>query len=113
MFAGFWLRVNRPKLYGNCAFPQNSHTRRLGEITVFYAVSPNFTEYIISNFLYRNNKMLDGMSRTICFFNDKGYFLSRHEIYKSAEEILKVVTYIDGIYLFKVSNRNTRNTYAA
>ena len=44
------------------------------------------------------------------FFNDKGYFLSRHEIYKSAEEILKVVTYIDSIYLFKVSNRNTRNT---
>ena len=27
-----------PKLYGNCAFPQNSHTRKLGKITVFYAV---------------------------------------------------------------------------
>ena len=28
----------RPKLYGNCAFPQNFHTRKLGKITVFYAV---------------------------------------------------------------------------
>ena len=26
------------KLWGNCAFPQNFHTRKLGEITVFYAV---------------------------------------------------------------------------
>ena len=28
----------RPKLYGNRAFPQNFHTRKLGEITVFFAV---------------------------------------------------------------------------
>ena len=28
----------RPKLCGNCAFPQNFHTRELGEISVFYAV---------------------------------------------------------------------------
>ena len=28
----------RPKLCGNCAFPQNFHTRRSGEITIFYAV---------------------------------------------------------------------------
>ena len=27
----------RLKLCGNCAFLQNSHTRKLGEITVFYA----------------------------------------------------------------------------
>ena len=26
---------NRPKLYGNCAFPQNFHTRNLGKITGF------------------------------------------------------------------------------
>ena len=32
------FQANRPKLYGNCAFPQNSHTRKLGENTVFYAV---------------------------------------------------------------------------
>ena len=30
--------ANRPKLCGNCAFPQNFHTRKLGEITVFYDV---------------------------------------------------------------------------
>ena len=27
-----------PKLCGNCAFPQNFYTRKLGEITAFYAV---------------------------------------------------------------------------
>ena len=27
------------KLCGNCVFPQNFHTRKLGEITVFYAVT--------------------------------------------------------------------------
>ena len=32
------FRVIRPKLCGNCAFPQNCHTRELGEITVFFAV---------------------------------------------------------------------------
>ena len=29
----------RQKLCRNCAFPQNFHTRKLGEITVFYAVN--------------------------------------------------------------------------
>ena len=28
----------RPKLCGNCAFPQNLHNMKLGEITVFFAV---------------------------------------------------------------------------
>ena len=32
------FRANRPKLCGNCAFPQSFHTRKLGEITAFYAV---------------------------------------------------------------------------
>ena len=30
--------IIRPKLCGNCAFPHHFHTRKLGEITVFYAV---------------------------------------------------------------------------
>ena len=40
-----WFRAIHPKLCGNCTFPQNFHTRKLGEITVFYAVliTPNFT----------------------------------------------------------------------
>ena len=33
---GLW--ANHPKLYQNYAFPQNFHTRVLGEISVFYAV---------------------------------------------------------------------------
>ena len=28
----------RPKLCGNCAFPQNFHTRKLGETTAFHKV---------------------------------------------------------------------------
>ena len=31
--------ATRPKLCGNCAFPQNFHTRKLGEITAFYAAA--------------------------------------------------------------------------
>ena len=40
----YWLLLRKIKLFhlistcGNCAFPQNFHTRKLGEITVFYAV---------------------------------------------------------------------------
>ena len=29
---------NRRKLWGNCAFPQNFQTRKLGKIMAFYAV---------------------------------------------------------------------------
>ena len=34
----FCGKTNRPKLCGNCAFPQNLHTRKFGETTVFFAV---------------------------------------------------------------------------
>ena len=34
-----WFQANRPKLCWNCDFPQNFHTRKLREITVFLAVS--------------------------------------------------------------------------
>ena len=33
------LGANRPKLCGNCAFPQSFHTRKLDEITVFFVVN--------------------------------------------------------------------------
>ena len=33
------FRAICPKLCRNCAFPQNFHTRKLGEITIFYAVN--------------------------------------------------------------------------
>ena len=46
-----WLRHSqnaiRPKLCGNCAFPQNFHTRKSGEITVFFAVQ--FLEPLSAN----------------------------------------------------------------
>ena len=31
---------NSPKLYGKCAFPQNFHTSKLGDTSVFYIVTP-------------------------------------------------------------------------
>ena len=33
-----YFRGIRTKLCGNCAFPRNFHTRKLGEITIFFAV---------------------------------------------------------------------------
>ena len=36
------FRTNCTKLCGNCFFPQNLHTRKLGEITIFFEVLLNF-----------------------------------------------------------------------
>ena len=33
------LRGELPKLYGNCAFPRNFHTKKLGEILGSYGVA--------------------------------------------------------------------------
>ena len=44
--------ANCPKLCGNFALPQNFHTRKLGEITVFYVISQN---YKIHFYLYFEN----------------------------------------------------------
>ena len=37
-YGNFVERHSFPKLFGSCAFPQNFHTEKLGEITVFYGV---------------------------------------------------------------------------
>ena len=44
--------ANCPKLCGNCAFPQNFHTRKLGEITVFYAVKICLVTIHINHLLF-------------------------------------------------------------
>ena len=54
------FRVNRPKLCRNYAFPQTFHTRKLGEITVFYAVISleilmQLSDYVLCIFLYTKN----------------------------------------------------------
>ena len=46
--AQFSYTANRPKLCGNCAFPQNFHSRKLGELMVFYAVLAMSFSYLIS-----------------------------------------------------------------
>ena len=40
-FCGKTQFPNRPKLWGNCAFPRNLYTRKLGELTVFFVVLGN------------------------------------------------------------------------
>ena len=42
---GLDIAVVDSKLCGNCAFPQNFHTRKLGEITIFYAVQAFLVVY--------------------------------------------------------------------
>ena len=52
----------RPKLCGNCVFPQNFHTKKLGEITVFYAVY--FCEILLLNLqrsILSNYKISDAL----------------------------------------------------
>ena len=50
----FWAK--RSKLWENCAFPQNFHTRKLGEITAFYAVCNN---YCVKRTILNNFKLYD------------------------------------------------------
>ena len=44
------FQVLNSKLCGNCAFPINFHTRKLGAISVFYAV--RFTRNHLSNYQF-------------------------------------------------------------
>ena len=39
--AEFRANRSKPKLCGNYVFPENFHTKKLGELTVFYAVTVN------------------------------------------------------------------------
>ena len=59
---------NRPKLRGNCAFPQNFHTRKSGEITVFFVVIvfvifTNILRYII----HKNIALMDTQLKVSIF----------------------------------------------
>ena len=44
------FRANRPELCGNCAFPQNFHTKKLGQISIFYAVIGFKRSQVLLNF---------------------------------------------------------------
>ena len=48
------LLANRPKIYGNCAFPQTFHTRKLGEFIVFMQCMPEYGFYLTSIIPYKN-----------------------------------------------------------
>ena len=58
LWKGTLIRVNRPKLCGNCAFPQNFHNGKLGEITVFFTErSKNIDERNKYRFIFDFKKM--------------------------------------------------------
>ena len=46
------VRANHPKLYRNCALPQNLHTSKLGTILVFSAAKLNNIAYKLTFSLY-------------------------------------------------------------
>ena len=54
----------RPKLCGNCAFPQNFHTRKLGEITDFHKMVVSILKHTLHRsapieLVYRDCKNFD------------------------------------------------------
>ena len=54
----------RPKLCGNCAFPQNFHTRKLGEITDFHKMVVSILKHTLHTsapieLVYRDCKNFD------------------------------------------------------
>ena len=53
------VSANRPKLYGNYAFPQNFNISKLVEITVFYEVElVHFGQMITLHILSKQNLIL-------------------------------------------------------
>ena len=61
--------MNRPKLCGNCSFPQNFHTRKFDEITVFFAVEADLNFKRDSIFL--RNAITIGNNIIYCFKSDR------------------------------------------
>ena len=60
-------------LWGNCAFLQNFHTRKLGEITVFYSVS-----HVWNIFEYTCNKKFRNDVREVVTKNLAKFNVNRH-----------------------------------
>ena len=74
------FRANRPKLCENCAFLQNFHTRKLGEISVSYAVYvlSNWTTIISSNdviLVWPCDNWITGSYSDETRFSSKIYFM--------------------------------------
>ena len=64
------FRAIRPKLCENCAFPQNSQTKKLVEITVFFTVNKkkktgSWKTFCVSH----KSKQEDGDDLGVCVLN--------------------------------------------
>ena len=65
----FCGKAQFPHSFGNCVFPQNVHTRKLGEITVFFAVYVfpcHLVQY--TNFLVKRSNFRYLIGFWICFW---------------------------------------------
>ena len=56
------------KLCGNCAFPQNFRTRKLGQITVFYAVKGSLLAKVLPILYYHVLKSQQNKCELLGFF---------------------------------------------
>ena len=55
--------ANPQKLFGNCSYLQNFHTRKLGEITVFFAVKRYSHQHVFEKIF---NKIYDTQVDRLC-----------------------------------------------
>ena len=78
----------RPKLCGNCAFPQNFHTMKLGEITVFYAVPHKGKP--VSDFSEKNPSYFISSSHMPSTYS---YFIEQHisTIHSTSDDIANII----------------------
>ena len=99
----------RPKLCGNCAFPQNFYARKLGNISVFYPIdiyllkvrNTRTRSYMCSKLRSCSNVFNINFVHAIPIF---------HAVMQTTEN--PVIWHIMvGIYMFKVNNKNTRIRY--
>ena len=63
-----YFRTIRRKLCGNCAFPQNVHTMKLGKIAVFFAVLiVSYGDHLF--FFFSDSTVLGMMAKASLMFN--------------------------------------------
>ena len=101
-------QANCPRLCGNCAFPQYFHTRKLGEITAFYAVSANIFSLNVENFweLWLTFFFLSEMSVKYL----KENYLETLKVHSCRFENLPICSCSDKNNTLKISHSYPRNS---
>ena len=76
----------RPTLCGNCVFPQNFHTRKSGETTIFFAVILHI--FFLSFFSMRSQNSLEPTLKQVFFRKFNSVFIANAEKYGIKKEVL-------------------------